>query len=505
MARGKHLRHEKKVEEVIIRERSGSGYYDSDDDIITADEDTSPEVVMVYKERKNGKKKILLIILLVLALFIGVFVYMMRNTGMSAGDVLAKIKVAFMGTGVGDGYPVSLTGSDIGSGDFFTVDGNIVTLSNTALTVVDSTGKQKFSVPHSYSSPAVRENGGNYVLYDCGGTAYSTVNSSGKKTSYKSENKIIAADISSSGKIALASFPTDYSSQVQIYSDKGELQYTYKFSSDYASAVSFNDSGDMCAVACVYTSLGEAYTRIVVLRFDSEEPVSQYVFAGNFVTSIYWSGKNIYAVGDEGIAAGTSDGSFAEYSFEGKSLTALAFADGKAYLSISGYAHSGASTLWIFSGSGEPKTLDLSSRIVSISAVGSQVAVLAGSNIYEYSQSSLELVGVGDAGSDSKACAIQHGGNIYVLGGREIHLIVLDDPTEPEATAEPTEEPSAELTAEPTETPSVTDGSSEENSQETSYLEESSEESDISDASDNLDISESSDTTESTEESAFSE
>lgn len=506
MARGKHLRHEKKVKEVIIRERSGSGYYDSDDDsFLTEDEDTSPEVVTVYKENKNGKKKVLLIILLVLALFIGVFVYMMRTTGMTASDVLGKIKVAFMGTGTGDGYPVSLTGSDIGSGDFFSVDGNIVTLSNTALTVVDSTGKQKFSVPHSYSSPAVRENGGTYVIYDCGGTSYSTVSSSGKKTSYKSDNKIIAADISSSGKIALASFPTDYSSQVQIYSAKGDLQYTYKFSSDYTSAVSFNDSGDMCAVACVYTSLGEAYTRIVVLRFDSEEPVSQYVFAGNFVTSIYWSGKNIYAVGDEGIAVGTSDGTFTEYSFEGKSLTALAFADNKAYLSISGYAHSGASTLLVFSGSGEPKTLDLSSRIVSISAVGSQVAVLAGSNVYEYSQSSLELVGVGDAGSDSKACAIQHSGNVYVLGGREIHLIVLDDPTEPKATEEPTEAPAAEPTEIPSETqiPATTDEPSDESLEETSS--DLAEESETGNEAVSSEESQSSDTAESSEESVSAE
>ncbi len=510
MARGKHLRHEKKVEEVIIRERSGSGYYDSDDDsFLTEDEDTSPEIVTVYKESKTGKKKILLLIVLILALFIGVFVYMMRSTGMTASDVIGKIKVAFMGTGVGDGYPVSLTGSDIGSGDFFSVDGNIVTLSNTALTVVDSTGKQKFSVPHSYSSPAVRENGGTYIIYDCGGTSYSTVSSSGKKTSYKSENKIIAADISSSGKIALASFPTDYSSQLQIYSDKGDLQYTYKFSSDYASAVSFNDSGDMCAVACVYTSLGEAYTRIVVLRFDSEEPVSQYVFAGNFVTSIYWSGKSIYAVGDEGIAVGTSDGSFTEYSFEGKSLTALAFADNKAYLAISGYAHSGASTLLVFSGTGEPKTLDLSSRIVSISAVGSQVAVLAGSNVYEYSQSSLELVGVGDAGSDSKACAIQHSGNVYVLGGREIHLIVLDDPTEPKATEEPSEAPAAEPTEIPLETqaPAVTDEPSETSSDESSQ--ENSSDSGESEESGDEEISseesETSDTAESPEDSVLAE
>ena len=329
------------------------------------------------------------------------------------------------------------------------------------------------------------------------------MNSSGKKTSYKSDNKIIAADISSSGKIALASFPTDYSSQLQIYSDKGDLQYTYKFSSDYASAVSFNDSGDMCAVACVYTSLGEAYTRIVVLRFDSEEPVSQYVFAGNFVTSIYWSGKSIYAVGDEGIAVGTSDGSFTEYSFEGKSLTALAFADNKAYLSISGYAHSGASTLLIFSGTGEPKTLDLSSRIVSISAVGSQVAVLAGSNVYEYSQSSLELVGVGDAGSDSKACAIQHSGNVYVLGGREIHLIVLDDPTEPKATEEPSE---AEIPSE-TQAPVATDEPSSEISDESSQ--KNSSDSGESEESGNEEISseesETSDTAESSEDSVLAE
>ncbi len=484
MARGKHLKHEKKLEEVIIREKSGSGYYDIDDDILDEDneEDSSPEIIEVYKKnKKRGKKQILLIVVFVLALFIGLFVFMMRTTGMSAGDVIKRIKISFMGSGTGDGYPVSLTGSDIGSSDFFSMDGNIVTLSNTALTKVDSTGKEKFSVPHSYNSPAVRTNGSSFVLYDCGGTSYSVISPSGKKTEYKSEKKIIAADISSSGKVALASFPTDYSSQVQIYSEKGTLQYTYKFSTDYASAVSFNDGGDMCAVACVYTSLGEAYTRIVVLRFDSEQPVSEYVFSGNFVTSLYWSGKTIYAIGDEGIACGTSDGNFTEYSFDGKSLTALEFADSRAYLSLSGYAHSGASTLYIYSGTGEPQTLDLSSRIVSISAVGGQVAVLAGNTVYEYSRNNLELTGKIDAGGDAKACAIQYSGNVYVLGGREIRLTVLDDTNESSATQESSETEAPAVTEVPTETAEPSAESSQ--SDEASDTSEESAESEQSESS----------------------
>ncbi len=159
----------------------------------------------------------------------------------------------------------------------------------------------------------------------------------------------------------------------------------------------------------------------------------------------------------------------------------------------------------VFSGTGEAKTLDLSSRIVSISAVGSQVAVLAGSNIYEYSQSSLELVGVGDAGSDSKACAIQRSGNVYVLGGREIHLIVLDDPSEPEASEEPTEAPEAEPTETPSETaaPSVTDEPSSESSEEISSDDAlSGEESETSDGISDSEESQAYDTAESSEESA---
>ena len=474
MAIGKHERKKSKdkdVKEVIIREKTGSEYYDDDD--FEYDDDTSPEVIEVRKEDNKLRKQIILIIVLVLVLFIGVFIFMMKSSDMTAKDLFIQIKTSLMGSGSGDGYPVSLTGSDIGSREFFSVDGNVVTLSNTALTVVDSTGKEKFSSPHSFNSPAVKENNGKYLLYDCGGTSYDVISSTGKKTEYKSESQIIAADISSDGKIALASYPSDYTSQVQIYSSKGALEYTYKFSVDYASAVSFNDSGDMCAVACVYTSLGEAYTRIVVLEFDKEEPVSEYVFSGNFVTSLYWSGKTIYAVGDEGIAVGSSNGSFSEYSFDGQSLTALQFADGKAYLSTSGYSHSGASTLLIFSGSNEPKQIDLESRIVSISASGNMVAVLAGNEIYEYSVNSLELVGKGESGTDANAVAIQHSGSVYVLGGKEIRLVVLSDP---QATEEPTESEQSE-TSEQAEQSEQFESSVETEQSETSEISEQSSES----------------------------
>ena len=500
MAIGKHERKKSKdkdVKEVIIREKTGSEYYDDDD--FEYDDDTSPEVIEVRKEDNKLRKQIILIIVLVLVLFIGVFIFMMKSSDMTAKDLFIQIKTSLMGSGSGDGYPVSLTGSDIGSREFFSVDGNVVTLSNTALTVVDSTGKEKFSSPHSFNSPAVKVNGGKYLLYDCGGTSYDVISSTGKKTEYKSESQIIAADISSDGKIALASYPSDYTSQVQIYSSKGALEYTYKFSVDYASAVSFNDSGDMCAVACVYTSLGEAYTRIVVLEFDKEEPVSEYVFSGNFVTSLYWSGKTIYAVGDEGIAVGSSNGSFSEYSFDGQSLTALQFADGKAYLSTSGYSHSGASTLLIFSGSNEPKQIDLESRIVSISASGNMVAVLAGNEIYEYSVNSLELVGKGESGTDANAVAIQHSGSVYVLGGKEIRLVVLSDP---QATEEPTESEQSE-TSEQTEEVEQSESSAETEQSETSEISELSSESEGQSESseENSEESEQSEQSESSEQS----
>lgn len=71
--------------------------------------------------------------------------------------------------GIGEGYPCELAYGSVESSNFSLVDNDIVTLSNTAFTVFNSTAKQMTNRPHNLSNPMMKTNGGRAILYDMGG------------------------------------------------------------------------------------------------------------------------------------------------------------------------------------------------------------------------------------------------------------------------------------------------------------------------------------------------
>ena len=447
MAKSRHYRTEEKknnnrrVREVIIRQRTGSDYYDEHS------EDTSPERINVYadedtdyddfdgnygnrrrynrEERKKRKRRRLIVIFSCVAL--ALVISLAATKGQTFSILYSKFKVALVGTGTGDGFPVEITGNNVSSRGFAVTDYGCVTLSDTALTAVNSTGKNIFTVRHSFSSPMMSERNGSFIIYDCGSYAYTLVDSSGNYEKRTSDYKIISADIAENGNYVLVTIPDDYASQAEVYDSDGNLKYTYKFAEDYASAAAINPEGNMCAVSVLYTRNAELYSRVVILSIKSEAAEAEYIYKGCMVTDVFWKGSSIYCIGDEGLLAGTSDGYFYEYSFAGKNITAVYCDDDRCFVSVSSYTHGGDSDLLVFSGANEPLDIYSEERITSITSSGSLVSCLAGEMISCYSASSGDLKSTADTGYDSRAVAQADSSTVYVLGAQEIRSAVLVD------------------------------------------------------------------------------
>ena len=162
-----------------------------------------------------------------------------------------------------------------------------------------------------------------------------------------------------------------------------------------------------------------------MFSFDKEAPVAEVISKSNLILNLSWSGSNIYAIGDTKTVVSDSNFNFSEYDYGGKQITATSSDNGKAFVSISGYAHAGASTLLIFDSSAEPKKIELSGRITDISSIGSTVSVLVNSTVYSYNLSSLAPTGTCDAGYDAKGIAMVNESELYVLGVREIRDVSL--------------------------------------------------------------------------------
>lgn len=341
---------------------------------------------------------------------------------LSPANIGNWIRTKAVGLGFGDGYPVDLVGSTADPGNFGTNGGNVYVVSDTALTVMNSSAKTLFTARHSYNNPAVSVASDRYLLYNMGGNGYQIETVSGTQVSGTSENgSITVGAIANSGKFALALQPVDKASQLCVYNRDGSLQYQYDFADMYINAIALNSDGTRGAVAAVTSRSGSLVTCITVLDFSETEPIASYEIENNLVLGLLWTNNNrILAIGDQ--AAFVSDGSFTFSScdYGGREVTAFCLTESRAIVSVSNYAYGGDSTLLIFSNSAEPVEAELSGRATALCAAGSKVSALLSDRVVAADLMTGRVEYYCESSSDTKGIAMADEGSVYMLGVREI-------------------------------------------------------------------------------------
>lgn len=409
----------------ILRLRSGKAAdakQDRAEDVIH-DEPDAAEHPALKKERTAPRisKKVYKIAAILLAAVV-VLLVVENWENLTPSNIGNWIRTKAVGLGFGDGYPVSLVGSTADPGNFGASDGNMYVVSDTALTVLNNSAKELFSVRHSYNNPAVAHAGGRYLLYNMGGTGYQVETSAGTQVSGTSENgDITTGTISSSGKFALALQPADYASQLCVYNKDGSLQYSYNFAETYISAVALNSDGTRGAVSSVTSRSGKIVSRITVLDFSSETPVAEYESEGNMILGLLWTNSDrIIAVGD--VQTLVSDGgfSFSAYDYGGREVTAFCMTAARAIVSVSNYAYGGDSTLLIFSNSADPVVAELPGRAAQLSSAGSKVAALLSDQVVSADLFTGAVEAACESSADTKGIAMADESTVYMLGVREI-------------------------------------------------------------------------------------
>ena len=136
-----------------------------------------------------------IISLVLLFVIVGLSVWLNREN-LSWENIKESVRLQVKGEEIGDGFPVPITGANVYSGNFISVDGGAATLSNTAFTAVNSTGKEKFSVRHSMSRPVLRAAGGRYLLFNSGSKGYMVLSGGKVMAEGAAETDIITGCVS---------------------------------------------------------------------------------------------------------------------------------------------------------------------------------------------------------------------------------------------------------------------------------------------------------------------
>lgn len=393
-----------------------------------------PQASFEYEdETASGKQKawqapkafyraavVLLVAVLGLALWV-------NRANLTPENIWAWIQVQVMGDGAGDGYPVAITGSTVAQGNLTANEGNAVVLSDTALTILGPSGQEVVSLRHSLNQPILKADQGHYLLYNQGNAGYMVVSGTKTVADSSASGDILAGAVAHNGRFALATRGAEGASDLTVYLETGEEQFTYSFAQDYITCLALNADGTWGLVCTVCSRGGELISKVTVFDFNQTTPVAEYETQNNLLLGAYWGDNgSLYAVGDSSLLRGQSgEFAFEEVSYEGRVPTAFQFAGNQVYLSISAYEHAGPCTLQIYRGQEDPVEIQTQERVAALSVYGGSVAVLTGHELVAYDASTGQELARADAGSDAKSLALASESTAYVLGVSEIRKVSL--------------------------------------------------------------------------------
>lgn len=370
-------------------------------------------------------KAVYQVAVILLVLVVGLALWMNR-THLNPEYIASWLKLQVAGAEIGDGFPVQITGSEVLESNFLAQDSRVVVLSDTALSLLNSTGREDLSLRHSLNHPVLEAAENRCLLYNCGSTGYMTLSGTDVAVSAVEEKDILTGAIAQNGRYALAVQGANGASDLNVYQKDGTPQYHYSLAWDYITAVALNYDGAYGAVCAVRSDKGTLISKILIFDFTDPEPIAEYETQENLLLSAYW-GENgsIYAVGDTALlSASSSDYAFTETPYQGRQLTAFQLTQGRAFLSISAYEHAGASTLFVYApGQEEPVRIESDQRIEAISAYGGSVGLLLGGEAVFYDYSTGKELGRADAGGDARTLALYSESGAYVLGVSEVRAV----------------------------------------------------------------------------------
>lgn len=396
-------------------------------------EDTGAPMHRRRRRRRRKKERrlpawVYRVTAILLIAVLGLVLYVNREN-LTPERIADWVQERVVGLGVGDGYPAPITGSQVLACNFTSASGEVVMVSDTHLTALNSTAKEVLSRQHSFSFPILRLCGDRALLYNLGGNGYQIETRS--KTLFRgdAESNILAGAMAENGHYALLLESTDYLGQLSVFTDANEEQYEYRFSGCYPVTVALNSDASKALVCGVYAEGGAFASSLYLIDLSSSQGVEPAVsFAEATPIGAFWyNDGSAAAVCDTLTAVVTENGSVVQYSYGGWQLACYAGGDGFTALGLSPYADAASGKLVLLNSSGqEQRSFPLSAEPDAVSVYGNTAAVLADGTVYAYSIADGVLIAQAEAGDDAVSLALANESSAYILGVSEIRTVSLN-------------------------------------------------------------------------------
>lgn len=249
-----------------------------------------------------------------------------NRLSLSCANVTQCARDSMTMCGPGEGFPSTINGSHASSID--RIGGGIALLSDTSLTIYNSSAREAASRAHFMSSPAMKTSGRYAVLVDLGSTDYRVETISETIAAGDAERSLISCAVSQNCRYALvmqgSSYGESWLSSVEVFDREGTSLHKWHCADWYITDAALSADGQYLAMAGVNSHEGELSSAIIIHRVGNTEQVAEHTLNGNYYLSLeYNSAGTLFAVGSTATTVITEDGTARENITHGGSLTAF--------------------------------------------------------------------------------------------------------------------------------------------------------------------------------------
>ena len=365
-------------------------------------------------------------LLLVAALALAAWTY---RAQLAPDRVKAWVQENLLGYSDGDGYPVSFGGSEVEWGNVAVADGTPAFVSSTGFVRLTKGGKTAAAAQHGYTNPVLRRCGSCFFIYDLGGKSFRvSTNGTDFTETAQYDYAIYCGAVARSGIYAVASAATGYTSQVTVFSARGNKLFNWSSQNALITAVCFSPDGKRVAAAAFSSEGGAMKTTVRVFAVSGGEALDTRELNDCMMLDMAFANENrLMLVGDTCAAGFTvGSGALSTYDYAGQSLSTYDLdVQGGAVLALSAAADGRSGTLVHFAPDFSTNTVarfSQSMRSVDWSAGG--ILTLSGGKVSLLDETGT-VQGQADAGSDAVRALHAESGSCYILGASEIRKCAL--------------------------------------------------------------------------------
>ena len=247
----------------------------------------TPRVIKGNKELKGMRFKVFLSFLVIMALILSVSLLIFPV------GIAETFNNFVLSVGSGE-YPVEISGSRVLN--VSTLDNYYYVLSDLNVYAVSNSGKQINSFIHGFANPVLKTSKTRALIYDQGQKTYCVYTLKKAIISETLKFDIICADVSDSGKYAIATQSDSYSSTVSVYDKKGTVVFTWNCAKDLINSVTLSPNGKHLAVSTVNALNGELSSKVYILDINKTDAKNTFDYADKTVYSLNSNRKGIYVV-----------------------------------------------------------------------------------------------------------------------------------------------------------------------------------------------------------------